>query len=122
MKIRQFEDSDWPTISSWYASRNLPPPNAEWLPEIGFVVDNVAAGFVYNAEGKLALLEGYITNPASEAYVREKALDLLTATLIEAVRCPRIYAVTTNPAIVRRASRLGFNVRIDRTFLSKEIY
>ena len=123
MEVRQYTLNDYQMIAEWYIERRMTPPKSEQLPVIGFVVDGTAAGFLYNADGKLALLEGYIASPRSSAYLRDVALDLITENLINAAKklgVNKIFAASSLRAIQRRAEVHGFKGR-PTMFLVKEL-
>ena len=84
---------------------------ASLLPDSGFWVPGVAAGWVYLTNSKLALLEPIVANPGCDKIERSKALDLLVHALLAFARdngAVTMMALSQHPAIEARALRLGF--------------
>lgn len=76
MLIRKFDlEKDYNTINEWSIARNLGPIPKELLPKIGFIVDNVACGFVIQTDTKVAYGEFLISNPTSTKEQRNVAID-----------------------------------------------
>lgn len=74
-EIRPWSSSDYGNYCQWFILRALKPPPAEALPATGFIVDNVAAGFLIKTDCKVAIIEHVATNPKSDGQDREKALN-----------------------------------------------
>lgn len=102
---------DKDTLDLWWNAHAMPPIPGAALPEVGFIVPDVAAGFLYQTDSSVAMIENYITNPNSSYEVRQEALDSITGALIgEATErgFERIVALTTAQSIFNRAKRFGF--------------
>ncbi len=83
---KRFELSDLGEINSWYQERGLTALGAEFLPKTGYIVSQVAAGFLYTTDSNLALLEGYITNPRASKRVCITAIDSITTALLRTAK------------------------------------
>jgi len=121
--IRRYEESDYEMIAEWYDSWGLAAPSKDLLPPIGLIVDDTVAGFLYNADGKLALLEGFISDPNTNLDARSQALDRLVAGLVSLAHKNGLrYAMATlhNESLIRRAKKFGFIAR-PTTYLFKEL-
>lgn len=110
-ETRRYTPADHAELSNWWTAHNLPiiPPNA--LPVVGFMVQGVAAGFLYQTDSDVALVENFISNPASHWDDRQTALDSITQHLIDYARFKgRLYlmAMTQSQAIFDRALHFGF--------------
>lgn len=107
--IRRYEDSDFPMIESWFLKRGLEIlPNE--LPEIGFIRNNAAAGFLYETGTKIALIENVVTNPDVSMFERYNGVREVAKKLIEIARFRkyRLFSVTRSSGISRIAQSLGF--------------
>lgn len=102
---------DWGQMASWYEDWGLDVPEKEFFPETGYVVDEVAAGFLYKTDSGLAMVESYISNPHISKELRGKALDSITEMLIDSARIcgfKFVMAVSSIEAIINRAVIHGF--------------
>jgi hypothetical protein len=112
MKIRRVDlDKDLETINSWHRGWDIPEMLKCTLPECGFIVEGVAAGFIYLTDASMCLLEGFITNPSLLHEERDSALDAITNRLLLYAREKEkilVMAYTTRPEIGERAKRHGF--------------
>ena len=109
--MRPFRIDDIAEMNGWLSEHEQGPVPPWALPEFGLFEPGVAAGFLYETDSGLALLEGYSSNPRSDAAVRSKALDDITEGLLEAAHdrgFRRVLAICQVPAIERRAERHGF--------------
>lgn len=101
-------------IKSWWASRNVPDFDLDILPANGFVVDGIAAGWIYfDLEGKIGWLAWNIADKNAPALQRGKAVAKVVELLEELARKSEvklIMASTENQSLGRLYSRLGFNV------------
>ena len=99
-------------IQSWYRERSLPVPEAPMLPVIGFVEEGVAAGFLVRTDTTLALLDGFVTNPAAQSNHKDIALDDIVDAIIEEARFlgfTALMAITKSEAIKARATMWRFD-------------
>lgn len=110
--MRPFDPTDLPTLNSWYAAHGLQELRAGLIPLVGFIVPNVAAGFLYRTDAaELALIEGYVTNPAATATNRSLALHAITEELLRSARNSGIRTIVglcRTRSIKRLALKYGF--------------
>lgn len=114
MEIRKFKESDYEMLKSWYLKRGLTPLSLDMLPSVGFIVEDIAASFMYIADGKLALLEGSISNPSIDKSIRTEALSAIFKCLLAEAKemgLKRAYSTTRLPVIAEYAKTLGFVVK-----------
>ena len=86
MEVRKYNPSDYFTVASWWSKQKWPVIPSDHLPEHGFIVDGIAAGFLYKTDSKFALLEFVIANPDTSKEDRSKALDLVIDSLLKSNR------------------------------------
>jgi hypothetical protein len=84
--IRRYKNEDYGTLKEWWVAQNWPPVPEDNLPQMGYVVEDICAGFLYQTDSKCAILEWIISNPNSDSTKRDKALDLLIKTILEETR------------------------------------
>lgn len=86
-------------------------PALDLFPKVGFIVDQVAAGFIYYTDSKVAIIDNYITNPRSDADERDEALNLITQELIGNAAfhgCTLVKCDTVLDIVKKRAMTFGF--------------
>lgn len=83
MQIRLVEKKDLKIIADWYKNHGQEAEQADFLSDIGFIVDNIAAAFLYTTNSSVCWIESYISNPESNKKDRKKALDLITEAIIQ---------------------------------------
>lgn len=112
MLAREFKlEQDKEKLDAFYESRNMPSLPSNLIPQIGYIVDGHAAGFLYVADGGLAFIENFISNEKVYASDRQKALDLVTEALINKARelnVLKLLAFTTAQVIYERCLRYDF--------------
>lgn len=121
--VRSTITTDCDAINSWLEARNLQAILPEQLPSIGFIVTDVAAGFLYQTDSTVAYLETYVTNPAKKSTLRNLALDAITAKLlIKAAELgyTTVISTTKEPNIAKRAIKHNFVYKGNYALLVKE--
>lgn len=111
MQIRRFEPEDLNALDSWLMARGEPLLGPEFLPEVGMIVPGVAAGFLYRAEGKMALLEHFVTNRTESRINREEAVSLIADSLVEIAKAEGfsvVVAITRALPIIKHCDNKGF--------------
>lgn len=111
METRLYTPYDKAELDQWWEAHNMAPIPEGLLPETGYLVQGVAAGFLYRTDSGVALVENFISNPASAWGVRQEALDAITLALVHHAQAGGfscLIALTTSQAIHDRAVRLGF--------------
>jgi hypothetical protein len=109
--MRTVEKSDHETLQKWCSMRDMPPLNEELIPDTGFIVDDVAAGFLICMNNNMGMIDFYISNPYSDKKERDKVLDEITLELIltaKDVGMKQLICTTQNEAIKKRAMFHGF--------------
>lgn len=99
-------------LARWVRARDLDEFRENELPPIGFIVDEVAAGFLFLTDGNVGFLETFITNPYAPSEKRNIAiLDIFTALRERAIErgIHRLFALTADDSIKKRAQLYGFS-------------
>lgn len=119
MEIKQFEESDLKEIASWYRARNIPIPDADMIPSVGFIIPGIAAGFLIRTDVKLAIIGDFISNSQTSSEERSEALDRIASALCSEAKLLGFKYVTCSTqlgSIEQRAKKFKF--RYLGTFLS----
>lgn len=113
MKVRPFTSDDLPTAYEWWIAAGWPPMPPEMLPESGYIVDGLCAGWLYQANSRLAKPEWIVGNPKADRAERSKALDLLINHIDEEAKrlgYSAQFTSTKNPALIKRLLAHGYVV------------
>jgi hypothetical protein len=109
--FRPVTAGDYAVITAWYKAHRIAVPPQELLPPVGYIVEGVAAGFLYRTDGGIGILENFITNPQTRYDDRNIALSDITSELIleaEKAGLKMLYAISCIPAVSSRALQHGF--------------
>lgn len=112
MIARRFKEADYKTIARWYRERDIAPPRFELLPSTGFIVNDVAAGFIYLTDSALCLVDGLISNPDCSPLRVGRALQLLSKVLVgQAIKCGAqgVVVLTKSRTIAKLATSREFS-------------
>lgn len=93
------------------------PPSL--LPKVGYVVPGVCAGFLYQTDSGVALLEGLISAKSADKKMRNECLDAVINELCHDARMRGfrvIHACSSIWPVTERAARHGFTVRTEKFF------
>ena len=122
--MREYKPEDYEQLMSWWLKRNKNPINPDLFSDTGFIVDGVAAVFLYTTNSKIAYLECMICNPDVDKSITDKALNNLTELAAEAARqmgYKALMATATNKNVIIRAIKHGFQVEPGHTLLVKAL-
>lgn len=114
MQIRKYVSSqDYFSIAVWWNEQKWTSIPQDHLPEHGFIVEGIAAGFLYKTDSKFALLEFVIANPSTSKEERSEALDLIIDNLLNLAKeleFKSVFSSITHPKLVNRYKEHGFTV------------
>lgn len=113
MELRRFLKSDYDTITTWYKARKLNTVPSLFLPEIGFIVDGVAAGFLIQTDASFCILEPFIANPDASEEDRDKALSSILAELVNKARRLKyegVFGFSAQSTMLKRAIKQDFEI------------
>lgn len=94
------------------------------FPETGFIVDGLAAYFLYSTDSSVCFLENLISNKLADKVARGTAIKLvIDAVLTEAKRMGfRVaYATTNIPAVIFKARVHGAHTEPNQTLITKKL-
>lgn len=97
-------------IRGWCRAHGLSDTMLRFLPEEGFVVDQVCAGFLYQTDARVALLEGFISDRYADTDRRDLALDRLGDELFALAKergHEQVWIYTQQKALADRAVKHG---------------
>lgn len=113
MQIKKFEESDYPLLCSWWFEHGWNPIPLELLPKVGYVVDEICAGFLYVNNSGLCHLEWLVSDPRSDKAIRNEALTLLIDSLCSTAKehnLKAIFTTSNNKNLIERLKNHGFIV------------
>lgn len=113
MAPRSFTSADYPVVCQWWTARQWPQIPLMMLPRRGFIVDGYCAGFLYLTDSPIAWLEWVVSNPDSDKIERQKALDNLISSLLNAAKeagCKAVFSAANHPGLIERYKSHGFQV------------
>lgn len=111
MKLEHYSRRFEMQLRHWLQLRGFGPELVADLPQLGYIVDNVAAGFIANAEFKFGIMDSFVTNPAATSEDRNEALTAIIERLIQdakALGLKRLLAFSTDEGILKRQQHYGF--------------
>lgn len=84
MKIVKFEKIEhYEDVCYWWSQHDWSQLPRDALPKTGFIVEGVAAGFLYKTDSQFAILEFIISNKNAKKEDRKQAVDLVVKNLID---------------------------------------
>lgn len=111
MIAERYKPEHYAQVKGWWEAYGQPVIPEASLPKVGFIVQGLAAGFLYQTDSDLALAENFITDPVSYWADRSAALDaILEAITAYATQSGfrHVLGLTTSQAMYERCLRFGF--------------
>lgn len=125
MKVKAFEKTDYALISTWWLQHGWSPVSFEMLPKIGFIVNDICAGFLYINDSKLCHLEWIVSDPDSNKQERSESLSILLNVLENTAKelgCSAIFTTTKHENLIKRYENNGYvTTDVEMTHLIKRI-
>ena len=119
-----FKTEDYIQLTRWFKHRDMPVPPFEILSNHGYIVDDVAAGFIYLTNSSMAIIDCYVTNPESDKNTRDNALNWITIHLTAYAKNSGFKYIKCDSKIqevINRAKKFGFKEIGQFTSLAKEL-
>lgn len=114
MKAEKFDyDKHHEMVSKWLEKHSFPLPPKDYLPSVGFVVNDTACGFLYISNSKLGWIEWVFADPLKSLEERQRALDTLFALLYlkaQEFEIEALFSSSSIPAYEAVLTRNGFKV------------
>lgn len=108
-------ENDYEIISHWWEEQNWPVIPLETLPKTGLMIWlgtlPIAAGFLYQTDSSIAILEWIVANPKVSYEVRGKGLDVLLDDLSFVAHnfgFKKLFTMAKNERLIARAETHGF--------------
>ena len=104
-------------VVGWFEARGLSANIVRLRPEVGLVVPGVAAGFLFQTDSPVALIDGVITNPEVDKSTRGDAVRLLFVSLFDLASelgFTEVWGLSTRPEMEVMGRRLGFRIDPER--------
>lgn len=125
MKVKAFEKTDYALISTWWLQHGWSPVSFEMLPKIGFIVNDICAGFLYINDSRLCHLEWVVSDPDSGKQERSESLAILLNVLENTAKefgCSAVFTATKHENLIKRYKNNGYiTTDVEMTHLIKRI-
>jgi hypothetical protein len=132
LKARELRETDWNELPSWWKWWRWPEVSRDTLPlnGLGGIMVykdgiNIAAGFLYLSNSKVAWLDWIVSNPEYKDKDRKEALELLINTLEEVAKQQGysvIITITKSKHLIDTHKKLGYTVDTNPSYeISKKI-
>lgn len=122
--VRRYVDGDFDQIQEWLKRRQMKVFHPNILPKAGFIVDEVAAMFLYETDSDICYLENLVSNPYINSEARDHAISLIVeAAFAYAVMqgFKFVMSITDHPQVIKRAIRSGAKVEPGKVLLTKQL-
>ncbi len=123
MKARRYEPDDFEQIEKWAKGWDT-TYRAHQFPKTGFIVDGLAAYFLYKTDSSVCFLENLISNKGADDVFRQRAIREVTQAVLkeaEALGFRVAYATTDVPSVILRAAGMGCTIDPKQTLITKTL-
>lgn len=111
--MREFErPQDLLTINKWLSTYDMGDLCADDIPDVGFIVDDVACGFLCETNTSVCFIEGFITNPLALSDQRNKAIWEIADAVLQVAKSSgykRCILLSNDKTVLNRGKILGFH-------------
>lgn len=117
-------DEHYEMLCGWLSARGIPNPPKTTMSEIGYVVDDLAIGFLFLTTSKIAEIDNIAADPKVSAWERDHAIHfLLIALEHEAAEagCHLVKVLGRIPTMKKRFDRLGYESHGEFTLYYKNL-
>lgn len=124
MIVRRYMPRDFEQIKEWALTGFDTEYDSNQFPKTGFIVDGIAAFFLYRTDSTVCFLENMISNREACPIMKDKALDLLLEAAFKEAKAQGFkvaYATTNNPKVISRAIKHRVQIDIKHTLLTKNL-
>ena len=111
MDIRLVNDSDYEMLCDRWKGWGWTPPPKDFLPTIGVVVEEVAAGFLYVTISKVSWVDWIISDKNYRGEDRDDIINVVLASLEEISKdydAKFLYALIKNEKLMKKYEAMGY--------------
>lgn len=122
MNLRPYKPEDFETVARWARDGYNTEYSEDQFPQTGFIVDGVAAAFMYATDSSVCYIENMISNRSADPAARDYAIKLILEALFLAARSQGFkvaYATTDLATMIFRAAQHGARVRPNQSLVTK---
>lgn len=123
MTVRPYEPKDFEQIKEWGKSYGAEYREHQF-PKIGFIVDGIAAYFLYSTDSSVCFLENMVAKKDVDQGEKNKALELICDAILKEAADQGFkvaHATTNNYAVAKRAREYGASVEVGHLLLTKDL-
>ncbi len=123
LKVRRYSLEDFDQVKSWGAGWGS-SYNKDQFPLTGFIVDDVAAYFLYQTDSTACWLENLVSKRGVDEKIRNQALALLVDAILHEAKemgFTVAYATTDSVSVAKRAKEQGAIVKAGQILLIKDL-
>ena len=109
--------TDYMDFANWWSDWSWPIIPPDYLPPIGIIIEDgltkYCAGWLYQMDAKICMIEWIISNKDAPKEERSKALDLLVTALTDAARdrgFKSVFTAIKTPRLIQRFESAGYGV------------
>lgn len=114
--IRRLSERDWPLINKWYEQHGLARPKDSMLSDLGYMVDERVAGWLYITNSGMSFIENIISDPSVSPKARSLSTKCLIGFMIDLSHSfgyDTVFGITKHPAILKYGREFGFKEQKD---------
>jgi hypothetical protein len=111
MDIRLVNDSDYEMFRSWWEGWGWTPPPKDFLPNIGVVVNECAAGFLYVSNSKVCWVDWIISDKNYRGEDRDEIINMVLASLEEISKdydAKFLYSLIKHEKLMEKYESMGY--------------
>ena len=111
--VRRYVPTDYSDLERWWKDWHWDPIPQTMLPEVGFIVPDGAAAFLYKTDSPICWMEWLVSNKGLRFDERDKAVDdVVSACLTEALKlgAAAVFTSTVKMTLQHRLMKHGFKV------------
>ncbi len=124
IEVRRWnKEKDFNQVWAWGLQYNE-DYRIELFPDVGFIVDGVAAYFLYQTDSKVCWLENMVSNKKADPKIKDEAIQKISIAILQEAKdlgFKVAYATTDNVSVIKRAVTLGAKARSAQILLTKDL-
>lgn len=123
MTVRRYEEKDFAQVREWGRQWGA-EYDKDQFPEVGFIVDGVAAYFLYQTDSCCCWLENMVARRDVDQMTKARALDLLVDAILAEAKTLGFtvaYASTGIISVAKRARQNGAVISTGQFLIAKDL-